>query len=249
VIGRIGCVLVLAAGALWGCSSEPGAECQQVDIFDSGQASLDGATCDCGSGSSADQICPGPLDSYMADSTAEVATLDDTYTLTDAHPVDGGPYPLEVSIGDGWYDGMWPGESWVYDGWYGETWANDGWYGETWALDGWYVEGSYGDNWYGEDGDGCCSPSNPCDWADDGWCDCGGIYEWDLHDCQGWSGDVYYFEDVYCEEGCSYYDVTVDGGEYDAQYNCCSEWDPCNWANDGMCDCKGMFGWDSQDCI
>jgi hypothetical protein len=34
----------------------------------------------------------------------------------------------------------------------------------------------------------CCSFSNPCNWANDGWCDCGGTQPWDYADCGGGGG-------------------------------------------------------------
>jgi hypothetical protein len=33
-----------------------------------------------------------------------------------------------------------------------------------------------------------------------------------------------------------------DGGD------CCQPDDPCNWADDGFCDCDNVFGWDDADC-
>lgn len=32
---------------------------------------------------------------------------------------------------------------------------------------------------------GCCAPHNPCSWADDGACQCGGYCEWEAGDCSG----------------------------------------------------------------
>lgn len=127
-------------------------------------------------------------------------------------------------------------------------WANDGvcdcggayWWDEydcSYAGDVYFSDG-----WYGDSSGDCCSSANPCDWADDGYCDCGGAFKWDHHDCQNWMGDVVTEGIVFCGEVCSYYDVS------DVQENCCSEWDPCGWSNDGMCDCKGLFGWDYLDC-
>lgn len=36
---------------------------------------------------------------------------------------------------------------------------------------------------------GCCSNSNPCDWDDDGTCDCDGDYGWDWMDCERGGGE------------------------------------------------------------
>ena len=30
--------------------------------------------------------------------------------------------------------------------------------------------------------------------------------------------------------------------------SCCEADDPCDWANDGFCDCNGDFAWDDADC-
>ncbi len=30
----------------------------------------------------------------------------------------------------------------------------------------------------------CCGSTDTCAWANDGFCDCGGIYDWDAADCQ-----------------------------------------------------------------
>ncbi len=41
----------------------------------------------------------------------------------------------------------------------------------------------------------CCTAGNPCDWEDDGFCDCDGDYSWDDADCgNGCSGCM----DIYC---------------------------------------------------
>ena len=66
----------------------------------------------------------------------------------------------------------------------------------------------------------CCSPTDPCDYANDGVCDCPGE-AWDSSDCSGDSDPGY--------------------------SDCCSPTDPCNFANDGYCDCPGE-SWDSNDC-
>jgi len=42
------------------------------------------------------------------------------------------------------------------------------------------------------DGEDCCKYSNPCNWDNDGECDCGGEYDWDWDDCAGgWGADTY----------------------------------------------------------
>lgn len=33
--------------------------------------------------------------------------------------------------------------------------------------------------------DECCGEDDACDWADDGFCDCGGAQDWDQADCGG----------------------------------------------------------------
>jgi len=178
----------------------------------------------------------------VGDLPPEAASSNDGITVSDAFSDGGNIYPLEIVVGDSWYSDGWGGETWSPDIWYSDTWNDDSWLVEISYGDIWYNESWYEGGWYSDNVGGCCGPADPCDWANDGWCDCGGNYKWDMHDCQGWANDVYAIEDVYCDDGCSYYDVS------DALYNCCSEWDPCNWSNDGMCDCKGMFGWDYLDC-
>ncbi|MBN2342996.1 MAG: hypothetical protein JXX29_13080 [Deltaproteobacteria bacterium] len=36
----------------------------------------------------------------------------------------------------------------------------------------------------GSDEDVCCQTNDPCDWASDSWCDCGGTCTWDTADCR-----------------------------------------------------------------
>lgn len=36
-----------------------------------------------------------------------------------------------------------------------------------------------------DDGGSCCADGDPCDWANDGFCDCGGSFDWDAADCAG----------------------------------------------------------------
>ena len=38
------------------------------------------------------------------------------------------------------------------------------------------------------------------------------------------------------------------GQAVENEAECCSETDECNWANDGFCDCNGLFEWDFDDC-
>lgn len=52
-----------------------------------------------------------------------------------------------------------------------------------------------------EDFEECCSPSNDCDYANDGDCDCPGE-SWDSLDCQGWE-DNYDTAYIQCESVCS----------------------------------------------
>ncbi len=43
-------------------------------------------------------------------------------------------------------------------------------------------------------------------------------------------------------EGC---EAALEDG---SSGSCCAADDPCDWANDGFCDCSGSFSWDAADC-
>ena len=43
-------------------------------------------------------------------------------------------------------------------------------------------------------------------------------------------------------------DVGVAYDAYDDDDECCASNDPCDWANDGYCDCEGTQSWDAADC-
>ncbi|MEO0815011.1 MAG: hypothetical protein AAFY60_19280 [Myxococcota bacterium] len=50
-------------------------------------------------------------------------------------------------------------------------------------------------------------------------------------------------------ERCANVDVPVAcEAAFDDGGNCCADGDPCDWAEDGFCDCSGQFAWDSVDC-
>ena len=245
-------MIVQARQILWlsvlliSCSMQPAAECPQTGISDAGKNEVAAPPCDCIGPGGADQRCSPPsADSRVDDARGETGGPDDWTSFPDAT-----------------WDAGWPEDlTYLDDTWLSDTTADccsaadpcnlshNGICncGGSWAWDDWdcylasqdtYLSDSYDD----DSGDFCCQDSNPCDWADDGYCDCNGIYDWDLHDCAGWSEDAISIDVGYCDDACSYYDVS------DVQENCCSEWDPCGWSNDGMCDCKGLFWWDSQDC-
>lgn len=82
--------------------------------------------------------------------------------------------------------------------------------------------------------DGCCSIDDSCNHAEDGFCDCGGFYEWDAVDCSSCLG---------CDKV-----TTCTGGCTLASDVCCSAGDPCGYANNNVCDCEGMEDWDETDC-
>jgi len=94
-----------------------------------------------------------------------------------------------------------------------------------------------------DDGSSCCSPWDPCDWGNDGYCDCPG-QDWDWSDCNGFE-DVGWV-DVYSPDFGGPDWIMVDLSEDDSG-GCCLPWDPCGWADDGWCDCPGE-GWDDDDC-
>lgn len=124
----------------------------------------------------------------------------------------------------------------------------------------------------GTDIQGCCKNNDPCDYGDDGFCDCDTFCDWDRTDClddipcPGYTGS----NDLCCNLGnwCSYdNDGTCDcggtcdwevgdcGGNqgevcpgYEGLDPCCYTDDPCEKAGDGACACDGACGWDSVDC-
>ena len=69
----------------------------------------------------------------------------------------------------------------------------------------------------------CCFTNDPCNWAGDSYCDCGGGCTWDAADCSG-------------------------GGTCDGSTDpCCAEDDPCELADYFSCDCPDC-DWDAWDC-
>ena len=123
----------------------------------------------------------------------------------------------------------------------------------------------------------CCTVNDPCWWAYDGTCDCGGFCSWDVYDCSGADGDsdtgvcpgypgltlCCYNDDPcnYADDGfCDCFDLcawdTNDCGGSTTNYcpgywgtsSCCTPDDPCGWANDGFCDCYDTCDWDAVDC-
>ena len=95
--------------------------------------------------------------------------------------------------------------------------------------------------------DSCCSTGDPCDWANDGVCDCGGTYGWDANDCASEPLTCAWTNDGECDEPdlCP---VGTDTADCSGVVDCCSAGDPCDWANDSICDCSGAYAWDADDC-
>lgn len=97
-------------------------------------------------------------------------------------------------------------------------------------------------------GDACCVPSDPCRYANDGYCDCTD-QTWDATDCsatpQCCAADdpCHYADDGYCD--CI--DQTWDAVDCSIGTGCCAAGDPCQYANDGYCDCMDQ-AWDTLDC-
>jgi len=75
--------------------------------------------------------------------------------------------------------------------------------------------------------DYCCAGDDVCGLEHNWSCDCGGLPDWEQHDCGGYYGGGY-------------------GGA--SNEPCCNAEDSCGWANDGICDCNEQFSWDEQDC-
>jgi len=48
--------------------------------------------------------------------------------------------------------------------------------------------------------------------------------------------------------GCNFDVGLTESGSSSGGGNCCSASDPCDWANDGFCDCNNDYGWDDVDC-
>jgi hypothetical protein len=80
---------------------------------------------------------------------------------------------------------------------------------------------------YGYEGDDpCCFEHNPCEWEENGVCDCdGACEEWDWFDC----------DDSPCEG-------------YTGDDPCCLNNNPCDLALDDVCDCESTCAWDAVDC-
>ena len=99
-------------------------------------------------------------------------------------------------------------------------------------------------------GSDCCDPSDPCGYADDGYCDCP-EQAWDESDCAGGFGQCCtpldpcgYANDGYCDCVDQVWDESDCAGGF---VGCCDPADPCGFANDGFCDCIDQ-GWDLGDC-
>jgi hypothetical protein len=95
-------------------------------------------------------------------------------------------------------------------------------------------------------GDRCCSASDPCFYANDGWCDCPD-QPWDANDCSGQdccgaNDPCSFANDGWCD--CP--DQSWDTADCSSA-GCCGANDPCSFANDGWCDCPDQ-PWDAADC-
>ena len=85
----------------------------------------------------------------------------------------------------------------------------------------------------------CCADGDPCGLAGNGACDCAGAFSWDMVECGAClaQGDPDCPVNS-CPNGCT----PPDPGNF-----CCGDANPCNWAEDGYCDCGGA-PWDTVDC-
>jgi hypothetical protein len=98
--------------------------------------------------------------------------------------------------------------------------------------------------------DPCCTPDDPCTFANDSICDCDGTCPWDTADC-GSDTDADSDTDVDTDV-----DTDADGGAdggiwcvgYEGDDPCCAIDDPCAWAGDSVCDCDATCDWDWEDC-
>jgi hypothetical protein len=77
----------------------------------------------------------------------------------------------------------------------------------------------------------CCGDEDVCGLEHNWSCDCGGLPEWEAHDC-------------------GYYGTggAGNGGGGSSDDPCCNAEDSCGWANDGICDCNYEYSWDEPDC-
>lgn len=85
--------------------------------------------------------------------------------------------------------------------------------------------------------EGACDPSNPLGLANNGVCECGGLQDWDVVDCEHCATASPECPVNSCPRGCS--PLTTD--------RCCANGVACGWDNDGECDCGGA-AWDAADC-
>ena len=198
---------------LAGCSNRAAPACTHTWADISVQDRAAAPACDCRGPAGTDQLCtPGPADGHFFDVTVDVT---DAVTLTDAGTdCCSAPDPCGLAHNGACdCDGLFAWDDW--DCFLAPV--------DTYLTDG---------NLFGDtDAGSCCTIWDPCEWANDGVCDCGGQYEWDDHDCSG----------VVLLDAVS----LLDG---DAYSDCCSPSDPCDWANDYICDCGGQFEWDNNDC-
>src|SRR5690606_1786704 len=80
----------------------------------------------------------------------------------------------------------------------------------------------------------CCNEGDSCGYANDGSCDCLGIFTWDAADCGNCLDCP---AESSCPGGC-----TANTGPD------CTDENPGNLHQNGVCDCGGAFAWDAHDC-
>ncbi len=85
----------------------------------------------------------------------------------------------------------------------------------------------------------CCAAGDPCGWAADGSCDCGGHYEWDVADCSAC---------LPLPDGSCDLVTSCVGGCTLATDPCCDAANTCNLDGNDVCDCEGTQAWDDADC-
>ena len=97
-----------------------------------------------------------------------------------------------------------------------------------------------------------CKPEDWC--SEQNHCYFGQTCDVDAHECLGEASGDSCGSDDDCDanEECHTYNntcyVPTPCPGYEGSSDCCDPADPCDWADDSVCDCDGTCSWDSADC-